>query len=82
MKTTKMLDRLQDLLDPEKRKKKAKRKQLRALLKELKRRQRRLEERREQIGDKQKRQRLKREIEIIREQRRKGVRLCRKMGCH
>jgi len=75
MKTTTMLDRLNDLLNSDKRKKKARRKHLRELLKELKKRQKHLEEKLAHANDSEKRQKLKREIEIIIEQRRKGVRL-------
>ena len=80
MKTTKMLDQLKALLNTDLHKKKVKRKHLRELLKELKKRQKHLEDKQDETTDDEKRQKLKREIEVIVEQRRKGVRLYRKLG--
>ncbi len=51
-----------------------------ALLKELKHRQRTLEHRREHEQDRHKRKQLKREIAVIREQRRKGLKAYRAGG--
>lgn len=79
MKTTTMLDQLSELLNSDKRKKKSKRKHLHALLKDLKKRQKQLEDKLAHTDDKEKCHKLKREIEIIVEQRRKGVRLYRKL---
>ena len=58
--------------------KKAGRAELHALLKELKARQRKLEAKLEHEHDKQRHKHLKREIAVIREQRRKGIKACRK----
>ncbi len=79
MKTTTMLDQLSDLLNSDKRKRKSKRKHLRALLKDLKKRQKQLEEKLAHTDDREKRHKLKREIEIIIEQRRKGIRLYKEL---
>jgi hypothetical protein len=58
--------------------KKTERTKLRALLKELKHRQHKLQAELEQEHDKHRRKHLKREIAVIREQRRKGIKACRK----
>lgn len=77
-KTKAMLKHLRHLLKKASGKhRKATRAELRALLKELKHRQRELERRREQEQDKHRRKQLKREIAVIREQRRKGLRAYR-----
>lgn len=71
-----MLERISQLLGrrpPEH----ASRKQLHKLLKRLKHRQRELERRHEHADDARELRRLAREIKVIREQRRKGVRLYR-----
>lgn len=80
MKTRTLLRNLQELLDPDTRKKKFKRKQLRDLLVRLKKRQHKLEEKRADTDDKSQRRKLKNEIQVIREQRRKGIRLCRSLN--
>jgi hypothetical protein len=78
-KTKAMLEQLSRLLkrSPDKQKK-AERAQLRALLKELKHRQHKLRSELEHEDDKHRRKHLKREIAVIREQRRKGIKACRK----
>lgn len=79
--TKTMLEHLASLLSRASEKpKKSTCKELRALLKELKRRQRELEHRREEESDKQRRKQLKREIAVIREQRRKGLKIYRSEG--
>ncbi len=80
-KTKALLKRLVHLLkrNPDKHRK-ATRAELRTLLKELKHRQRTLEHRREHEQDRHKRKQLKREIAVIREQRRKGLKAYRAGG--
>jgi len=77
-KTKSMLEHLGSLLKRAKGKpEKTECEELRALLKELKRRQHELEKRREKEQDKHRRKQLKREIAVIREQRRKGLKAYR-----
>ena len=79
MKTRKLLHRLSEFLDADARRNHVKHKHLRILLKELKKRQRHLEEKLEETRDEEKRQRIQREIDVIAEQRRKGLRLYREV---
>ena len=79
MKTRTMLENLQSLFDPELRKNKARRKQFRVVLKQLKKRHRKLQEKLKKVQGKEARRKLKNEIQIICEQRRKGIRICREM---
>ena len=77
-KTKSMLEHLGSLLKRVTGKpKKTECEELRALLKELKRRQHELEQRREKEHDKHRRKQLKREISVIQEQRRKGLKVYR-----
>ena len=81
MATNKLIEKLREYLDLEKRKQKQKRDKIRALLKKLKKRQRTLEVKLEETPDNKKRKRIQRELDVLHVQRRKGVKLCRKIGC-
>lgn len=73
-KTKTLLERLGQLLKrPSQAREASNRAELRALLKKLKKRQHQLEQEREHEHDKHRRKQLKREIAVIREQRRKGL---------
>lgn len=77
MTTSKLIDKLRDYLELDRRKQEDKHAKLRALLKKLKKKQRVLEEKLNQAPDAKTRKRLKTELRVLHAQRKKGVKLCR-----
>jgi hypothetical protein len=73
----KLLDKLGGLLDPEVEKKKKFRKKLKSLLKDLKVKENELKAKLEATSDDRKRDRLRKEIEIVHAQRKKGIKVLR-----
>lgn len=69
----KLLNKLGDLLDPAVELRKKKRKKLKAILKELKSKEIALKQKLESTNDKRKRDRLRKELDIVHSQRKKGV---------
>jgi predicted nucleic acid-binding Zn-ribbon protein len=76
----KLLDKLGGMLDPAVVKRKKYRKQLKAILKELKTREKALKQKLEATDDDRKRDRLQKELDIIHNQRLKGVNALRGGG--
>lgn len=77
MKTRKLLDKLMDYLDGDARQRKRERDDLKTVLKKLKRREKKLLRHLEEESDADRRAALKKEIDIIHAQRKKGVHLLR-----
>lgn len=81
MTTNKLIDKLRDYLDLDRQKQKKKRDKLRELLKKLKKRQRLLEGKLEKSSGAKTRKRLRNDLKVLHAQRKKGVKLCRSIGC-
>jgi hypothetical protein len=79
--TQKLIERLHDFLDLNRRKQKDKREKIRDLLHKLKKRQRELEQEFENAKAEDKRKRIKRDLKVLRAQRSKGIKLCREIKC-
>jgi len=75
----KLLNKLRDMLDPDVVLRKKQRKKLKALLKDLKARETELSKKLVDIDNERKRDRLQKELEIVHNQRMKGVRALREI---
>lgn len=73
----KLLDKLGDMLDPATEKRNKHRKKLKAILKELKAKEKALKQKLESTEDEHKRDRLRKELDIVHTQRMKGVSVLR-----
>lgn len=80
MKTTELIDKLRGYLKLDRHKQKGKRDKIRALLKKLKKRQNVLKEKLKKAPDAKTRKRIKRDLKVLRTQRRKGVKLYLAIG--
>jgi len=81
MTTYKLVAKVQNFIDLKKRKQKEKREKMISLLKKLKKQQAMVEGQLEAAGDGDKAKRLRRDLKVIYERRKKGVKLCREIGC-
>jgi len=81
MGTEKLLKKLSDLLDADRRKQEKKRQNLKKLLKKLKKRQQKYKELLEVEQDPEERKRIERTLKVIYIQRKKGIRLYKEIGC-
>lgn len=80
MTTNELIAKLQNFFDLKKRKQREKRDKMITLLKKLKKQQTELENKLEITGDSDKAKRMKRDLKVIYEHRRKGIKLCREIG--
>jgi len=76
----KLIDKLRDYMDLDRKKQKDKRDKIRSLLKKLKKRQRALEEKLENADDRKTQERIQRDLKVLHSQRKKGVKLCKDIG--
>jgi len=81
MGTGKLIDRLRDYMDLDRHKQKDKRDKISVLLKKLNKKQRELEQMLDKEPGPGTRKRLKRDLKVLRAQRKKGIKLCRGIGC-
>ena len=81
MATNKLIEKLRDYMDLDRQKQKKKRDKIRSLLKKLKKKQRVLEEKLKQESGAEAQKRIKRDLKVLRAQRKKGVKLCRAIDC-
>jgi len=77
----KLIKKIHALLNLDRKKQKDKRDKIRGLLKRLKKQERTLEARLQRESDSTARKRLKRDLNVLYAQRKKGVKLCREIGC-
>jgi hypothetical protein len=77
----KLIKKFQAILDVDRKKQKDKRDKIRGLLKRLKKKERTLEAKLQRESDSTARKRLKRDLKVLYAQRKKGVKLCRELGC-
>ena len=78
---SKLIKKFQALLDLDRKKQKDKRDNIRGLLKRLKKKERTLEAKLQRESDSTARKHLKRDLKVLYAQRKKGIKLCREIGC-
>ena len=78
---SKLIKKFQALLDLDRKKQKDKRDNIRGHLKRLKKKERTLEAKLQRESDSTARKHLKRDLKVLYAQRKKGVKLCREIGC-
>ena len=77
----KLIKKIHALLDLDRQKQKEKRDKIRGLLKQLKKKERTLEAKLQRESDSTARKHLQRDLKVLYAQRKKGVKLCREIGC-